>query len=82
MGNITRALESEALAPLTRSEWREYLQGNNCGEHAPPPGTMPKASDFALVDTMIDNTFPIHWHGRRIHNIFLPEEFMVPSDRN
>ena len=82
MGNIARALESGALSPLTRREWREYLHSNNRGEHAPPPGTIPKASDFTLVETMIDNAFPYRWHGRRICDIFLPEELTVLSDGN
>jgi len=82
MGNIARALESGALTLLTRREWREYLWNNNRGEHAPPPGTVPKASDFTLVDSMIDNVFRIRWHSRRIRDIFLPEEFTVPSDGN
>jgi len=82
MGNIAWALESGALTPLTQCEWREYLWNNNRGEHARPPGTVPKASDFTLVDSMIDNAFRIRWHGRRIRNIFLPEEFTVPSDGN
>ena len=82
MGNIARALDSGALAPLTRREWREYLRSNNRGEHAPASGTVPKASDFALVNTMIDDAFPIRWHGRRIRDISLPEEFTVLSDGN
>jgi len=82
MGNIVRALESGALSPLTRHNWREYLCSNNCGKHAPSPGTVPRALDFTLVETMIDNVFPVHWHDRRICDIFLPEEFSVLSDRN
>ena len=45
-------------------------------------GTMPKASDFVLVNTMIDDTFPIRWHGHWIRDISLPEEFTVLSDGN
>ena len=82
MGNIAKALESGALAPLTRREWREYLRSSNRGEHAPTSGTVPKPADFTLVETMIDNAFPTRWHGRRIRDIFLPEEFTVPSGEN
>ena len=82
MGNIARSLESGALAPLTRREWREYLRSNNRGEHAPAPGSVPKESDFSLVENMIDKSFPIKWHGRRIRDIFLPEDFEVPSSGN
>ena len=82
MGNIARSLESGALTPLTRREWREYLRGNNRGEHAPAPGSVPKESDFSLVENMIDSSFPIRWHGRRIRDIFLPEDFVVPSSGN
>ena len=82
MGNIARSLEAGALAPLTRREWREYLRNNNRGEHAPSSGSVPKAADFMRVEAMIDNAFPIRWHGRRICNIFLPEEFTVPSGEN
>jgi hypothetical protein len=82
MGNIAHALESGALAPLTRREWREYLRSNNRGEHAPAPGSVPKESDFSLVENMIDGSFPVRWHGRLIRNIFLPEDFEVPSSGN
>ena len=82
MGNIARALESGTLAPLTRREWREYLRSSNRGEHAPSPGTIPKPADFTLVENMIDNAYPIRWHGRRIRDIFIPEEFTVPSSGN
>ena len=34
---ITRDLGSGLLAPQTRKEWRDYLRGNNRGEHAPEP---------------------------------------------
>lgn len=82
MGNIAKALVTGALAPLTRSEWREYLCCNNRGEHTPSPGTVPKPANFMLVETMIDNAFPTRWHGRWICDIFLPEEFTVPSGEN
>ena len=82
MGNIAKALENGALAPLTRGEWRDYLHSSNRGEHAPSPGTVPKPANFTLVETLIDNAFPIRWHGRRIRDILLPEEFTVPSGEN
>ncbi|EDR02827.1 uncharacterized protein LACBIDRAFT_307926 [Laccaria bicolor S238N-H82] len=82
MGNIARALESGALAPLTRREWREYLRNNNRGEHAPSPGSIPKDSDFAFVENAIDSSYPVRWHGRRIRDIFLPEDFEVSSSGN
>lgn len=82
MGNIARSLESGALTPLTRREWREYLRGNNRGEHAPAPDSVPKESDFQLVENMIDGSFPVKWHGRLIRDIFLPEDFEVPSSGN
>lgn len=82
MGNIARSLESGALTPLTRREWREYLRGNNRGEHAPAPGSVPKESDFLFVENMIDSSFPVKWHGRLIRDIFLPADFEVPSSGN
>ncbi|KIJ95054.1 hypothetical protein K443DRAFT_109421 [Laccaria amethystina LaAM-08-1] len=82
MGNIARSLESGALAPLTRREWREYLRSNNRGEHAPTPGSIPKESDFSLVENTIDSSFPAKWHGRLIRDILLPEDFEVPSSGN
>ena len=82
MGNIACSLESGALAPLTRREWREYLRSNNRGEHAPAPGSVPKESDFSLVENMIDKSFLIKWHGRHIRDIFLPKDFEVPSSGN
>ena len=82
IGNIAKALENGALAPLTRREWKDYPRSSNRGEHAPSPGTVPKPADFTLVETLIDNAFPIHWHGRRIQDILLPEEFTVPSGEN
>ena len=41
MGNIARDLGSGLLAPQTRKEWQEYLRGNNRGEYAPEPGSVP-----------------------------------------
>ena len=46
MGNIAHSLESGALTPLMRREWREYLRGNNRGEHTPAPGSVPKVLFF------------------------------------
>lgn len=82
MGNITWSLESGALTPLTRHEWREYIRRSNRGEHAPTPRSVPKESDFLFAENMIDTSFPIKWHGHLIRDIFLPEDFEVPSSGN
>ena len=82
MGNIARDLGSGLLAPQTRKEWREYLRGNNRGEHAPVPGSVPSPDDFTLVENKIDASFPVRWHGRRLRDIYLPEEFTIIASRN
>jgi hypothetical protein len=82
MGNIARSLESGSLTPLTRREWREYLRSNNRGEHAPAPGSVPKDADFSFVENTLDSAFPVKWHGHHIRDIFLPEDFTVPSSGN
>ncbi|KIJ90334.1 hypothetical protein K443DRAFT_116728 [Laccaria amethystina LaAM-08-1] len=82
MGNIARDLGSGLLAPQTRKEWREYLRGNNRGEYAPEPGSVPTPNDFTLVESKIDSAFPLRWHGRRIRDIPLPEEFGDTASEN
>ena len=82
MGNIARDLGSGLLAPQTRKEWREYLRGNNRGEHAPVPGSVPSPDDFTLVENKIDASFPVRWHGRRLRDIYLPEEFTIIASGN
>ena len=82
MGNVARDLGSGLLAPQTRKEWREYLRGNNRGEYAPEPGSVPTANDFTLVETKINSAFPVRWHGRRIRDIPLPEEFRNTASEN
>ena len=74
MTNIATNLASGLLAPLTRKEWREYLRGNNRGEHAPSHGSVPTAEDFSSIESVIDDLFPTRWHGRRIQDILLPGE--------
>lgn len=82
MGNVARDLGSGLLAPQTRKEWREYLRGNNRGEYAPEPGSVPTANDFTLVETKINSAFPVRWHGHRIRDIPLPEEFRNTASEN
>ena len=82
MGNIARDLGSGLLAPQTRKEWREYLRGNNRGEYAPEPGSVPSPDDFTFVENQIDAAFPVHWHGRRLRDISLPEEFVHTASGN
>ena len=82
MMNIASGLTSGLLAPMTRKEWREYLRGNNRGEHAPPPGSIPTPEDFSAVENEIDSAFPLRWHGRRVKDIFLPEELAFTASGN
>jgi len=82
MGNIARDLSSGLLAPQTRKEWHEYLRGNNRGQYTLEPGSVPTESDFTLVENKIDSIFPIRWHGRRIRDILLPEEFLSTASKN
>jgi len=82
MGNVARDLGSGLLAPQTRKEWREYLRGNNRGEYAPPLGSVPSLDDFTSVENKIDTAFLVHWHGRRLRDIYLPEEFMITASGN
>jgi len=82
MGNIARDLDSGLLAPQTRKEWCEYLRGNNRGEYAPEPGSVPMASDFTLVENKIISAFPIGWHGHHIRDVPLPEEFLNTASEN
>ena len=82
MGNIARDLGSGLLAPQTRKEWREYLRGNNRGEYAPEPGSVPSPEDFTSVENKIDAAFPMRWHGRRLRDISLPEEFTITASGN
>jgi len=82
MGNIARDLSSRLLARPTRKEWHEYLRGNNRGEHALEPGSVPLASDFTLVENKIDSAFPVSWHSHRIRDIPLLEEFSNTASEN
>lgn len=82
MGNIASGLASGLLAPMTRKEWREYLRGNNRGEHAPLPGSVPTLDDFSTIQDEIDNVFPSRWHGRRLKDILLPEDFVFTASGN
>jgi len=82
MGNIAWDLGSGLLAPQTRKEWHEYLRGNNRGEYAPAPGSVPMPNDFMLVESKIDSAFPVRWHGRRLRDIPLPDEFISPASEN
>lgn len=82
MGNIARDLGSGLLAPQTRKEWREYLRGNNRGEYAPEPGSVPSPDDFTFIENMIDTAFPVRWHGRCLRDIPLPEEFVFTVSGN
>jgi len=82
MGNIAKDLGSGLLAPQTRKEWREYLRGNNRGEYAPQLGSVPSLDDFTSVENKMDAAFPVRWHGRRLRDIFLLEEFTITASGN
>jgi len=82
MGNIARDLGSGLLAPQTRKEWHQYLRGNNRGEYAPEPGSVPSLDDFTLMENKIDAAFPIRWHSHCFQDILLPEEFMITASGN
>ena len=82
MGNIARDLSSGLLAPQTRKEWRKYLRGNNRGEFAPSRESIPTPNDFTLVEQKINSASPICWHGRRLRDILLPEEFSGSASEN
>ena len=82
MRNIASGLASGLLAPMTHKEWREYLCRNNRGEHAPLPGSIPTPEDFFTIKKEIDDVFPLLWHGHRLKDIFLPEEFIFMVSGN
>ena len=82
MSNISLSLASGLLAPMTRKEWREYLRGNNRGEYAPSPGSIPTSEDFTAAENEIDAVFPLRWHGRHLRDISLPEESVFTVSGN
>ncbi|KAJ6447982.1 hypothetical protein C8R45DRAFT_850570 [Mycena sanguinolenta] len=72
---IDKLMEQATTSPQwnTVSQWKKFLRSNNSGVYA--PAHIPTEDDYKEAKEILAHSFPINWHGARLSDIHVPEDF-------